>query len=456
MSALRCVFAVPLLLSLPGAPIGSALHAQVAPGSAVVASKIAGTGPTVLQLVDPAGAVSTITGLDPATAGSSKFDGARALLVDDGGLLFAGLAVDNSAGTLPLPLNVRLLVLSGPVAGDVPFATLMQVPPGEIWTVADMKQRADGSLLVVATQVLLQPNPQPNKAVFVVVGGGASVQVVPITGMAIGTPLAIADAGDRFVIAIEQSFFARNCVLQSLAFSGAVAPFQVALLVGFGSFGGLDLDTDGRLVFGGRFSGSTATLHRVAHAPGATVVDVPGGPAGFGAASVNPASGVLSTVTFTGDLARSDTVLGGTQPWTTGLAMEVIALSVGAGPQRYALPIPPNQIPVLGSQGGVPSLPNAAFALRIREPAGQPGAAFFFGGVARASVNTPFGLLVVDPASGITVLGFAPVPAGAPGVFPLPLPGNPGLRGLAFDLQSLLVPTVGPAAMSNGLELVLL
>src|SRR5262249_11260751 len=145
------------------------------------------------------------------------------------------------------------VLVGSTVATDLPFATLMQVPAGEIWRVADMKQRADGGLLVVATQVLLGSNPMPSKAVFLVAGGGGTVASVPTTGIAIGTPLAIADFGDRCVVALEQSFFSRNCLLQSLDLTGATAPFTVAQLVAFGSFGGFDADATGELVFGASF-----------------------------------------------------------------------------------------------------------------------------------------------------------------------------------------------------------
>jgi hypothetical protein len=439
---------VPLLLSFLASP----LAAQIDAGSAVVGSKPGVAAPTTLQLATRSGAVSTITGLASATTGTSQYDGARALLATDDGLLFAGLGVDNSAGATPAPLTIRLLLLAGNVAvSDSPLATLMQVPAGQIWTVVDMKERFDGSLLVLCSQVALGPNPMPNSAVFTVDRAGV-VQQVPSTGMPIGSPIGIADLGDRYVVAVEQSFFVRNLLLQSLSFTGSTT-FRIAQFTGFGSFAGMGPDVSGELVFAGSIGGSTATMHRIAPVQSATAVDVPNGPTGPVRAHVEPGGGILSAIVNNGrsiDLVRADDVLAGTLQWATGLASDPLALAVRANPRAYGLLLPVTS--ALGSQGNVPALGNALFALRAQDATGSASTAFLFGGVARANIPTPFGPVLVDPAFGISVFGFTSVPANGVGTFPLAIPNAPGVLGFLFDVQAFVVFGNGAAVMTNGLE----
>ena len=68
-------------------------------------------------------------------------------------------------------------------SADAPFATLMAVPANEMWQVVDLRERADGSLLVAASQIVLGPNPFATPAVFVVDRSGAPVQSVPVAGL---------------------------------------------------------------------------------------------------------------------------------------------------------------------------------------------------------------------------------------------------------------------------------
>lgn len=434
--------------------IAVAAAAQVQPGHAVVAWKQGGTAPGGLVLVDPAGASTSMPGLDPATVGTGQYDGATAVLVTDDGTVFAGLGVDNRTGTTPVNLDLRQITWNGSTAVDLAFVTLQPVPPGQIWRVSDLKERADGSLLVAATQVVFGPNPVGTPAVFVVGRTGPTVTSVPTTGMAGGILRAIADFGDRFAVAVEQSFFSRNFVLQSLAFDGLSAPFTIRTLVGVGSFGGFDRDLGAELVFGASFGAGGSTVHRIAHAPGATSTPVPGSPPSIRCGGVGPASGVLSSFDSAGALSRTDSVLGGTQPWAASVVGDPIAIAVRDNPSGYGLVPPQVALPMLGSQGNVPDLGNARFALRLGEPSGQAATAFVFGGFGRAVVATQYGTLLVQPAT-VLVFGVAAIPVGQHGQFAMPLPATPGLRGVRFQVQDLVVlPSLG-AALSNGLDVTL-
>ena len=429
--------------------------AQVQPGHAVVAWKQGGTGAGGLVLVDPAGTRASMPGLDPATIGTGQYDGATAVLVTDDGIVFAGLGVDNRTGTAPANLDLRLIAWNGSAATDVPFATLQAVPAGEIWRVVDLKERADGSLLVAATQVVLGPNPIGTPAVFAVDRSSAAVTSLPTTGMAGGILRAIADCGDRYAVAVEQAFFSRNFALQSLAGDGLSPPFSIATLVSTGSFGGFDRDLGGELVFGASFAGGGSTVYRIAPTSGAIPTPVSGGPATIGLAEVDRAAGVLSSFDFAGALSRTDTVLGGTQSWAASVVGDPIAISVRDDPAAYGLLPPQLALPRLGSQGNVPALGNTAFALRLGEPSGQAAAGIVFAGRGRAVVATPFGTLLLQPTT-LTMLGVVAIPAGQSGVLALPIPAAPGLRGARLQLQDLVVGAApASAALSNGLDLVL-
>jgi hypothetical protein len=293
--------------------------------------------------------------------------------------------------------------------------------------------------------------------VFVVDRNTAAVQVVPVAGMAGGVLMSIADFGDRYVVAVDEPFFARNIELQSLAFDGLSPPFTIALLLAAGSFGGLERDLTGDLVFGASFLGSGGTVHRVAHAPNATSSPVAGSPSTIGLAEVNPGSGVLSSFTFAGStggsLSRTDTVLGGTLPWAASVVSDPVAISVRDNAAAFGL-VPPG-IPqaTLGSQGNVPALGNGAFALRATAPAGQAALGILVAGFGRGNVATPFGTLLIDPAV-LQTIGVVVIPAGGTGTFPLPIPPSQNLAGVRIVFQdAVLLPA--SAVLSNGLDLTL-
>lgn len=431
--------------------------AQIPPGNAVVAWKASGPAPGGLTMFDAQGSSVGMPGLAPATIGTGQFDGASAVLVADDGTVFAGLGVDNRTGSAPVGLGMRHITWNGSTATDMPFVTLLQVPVGEIWEVADIRERFDGSLLVAATQVVLGSNPVGTPAVLIVNRTGTSVQTIPTTGMASGILRAIADFGDRYAVAVEQSFFARNFALQSLAFDGLSAPFTIRTLVSVGSFGGFERDLNGELVFGATFSLSAgATVHRIAHAPNSTPIGVVGTPPSIGLGDVNPASGVLSSFGFPGaggsTLSRTDTVLGGVQPWTIMTVGNPISLSVRDNPSAYGLTPPHLPLPMLGTQGGVPAVGNTGFALRLHDW-GQSSFGIVAAGFGRAVIATQFGTLLVQPGTLITI-GSVAVPPGPSGVLALSIPNNANLRGLRFHLQDLVVRSSPfSAALSNALDL---
>lgn len=435
--------------------------AQIPPGHGVVAWRPqGGTAPGGIVLVDPAGNVSQLAGLDPATTGRSGLDGTRSLLAAQSGFLYAGLGVDNRGGTAPAPLTVRLILVQGAtVSVDRHFSTLMNVPAGEVWHVSDLKQRPDGSLLAAVTQVLFTANPMPATAVFAIdsVGNAASL---PLPGIPGGSLLAIADAGDRMVLAFLQSFFVVNAELWSQPFPGGSGQgWRVCQFVSVGGVGGLELDADGTLMaaVGVRTAAGAATVHRIPHAPGATPVPVAGTPASLSAAHLVPGPGLAvqcGTGTTAGDLAIVDTLAGGTKPWAKITFQEPAAIAVRGNPGLYGPASPAGPVrPWLGSRGGFPARGNAAFGFRA---GGTPGAAgVLLLGRGKTSIATPFGTLLVDPAGGLFPLAGYVVPAAGAVDLPLPLPAGPGLAGFAAALQAVQVAGAAPPAieMSPGLWL---
>jgi hypothetical protein len=427
--------------------------AQVVPGHAVVAWKPPSGGAGGMKLVDRAGSSTDITGLDPATLGTSAFDGARAVLVDNVGQVFAGLGVDNRGTRTPRPLDVRKIALSGSsAASDVLHATVMSVPANTVWHVSDLKERADGSLLVAATETVFTANPMPATAAFLVAPSGA-VTALSTAGFPAGSLLGIADAGDRFVGAFEQSFFVVNLELMSFPYAASgLAPFRVHQFVNVSAFGGVDVDADGTLIVCAAAQGSS--IARVPHAAGATPVPVPGSPAGVEASDAIPAAGLVAAFALPrsplAPLLLVDTLAGTTTTWSAGVVLDPVDIGVRRNPTNYG---PPSRAgvrtPFLGSFGGLPRGGNAQFGFRI---GGTPGAAgVLFAGFGRGAVPLPFGLVLLDVTRPIVALASLALPN--TGVQNLPVPLPLGLRG-TIDMQAVLLPMNPPAVeMTPGLEL---
>src|SRR5690606_31973449 len=127
--------------------------AQIEPGAAVLASKTP-AGLSALTVVSPAGTTQNVTNLDPRTVGTGLDDGLQSIVVDESGVVIAGITTDNRRGTTPQPLELRLIVIQNGVAiVDQTFATLMQVPAGAAWTVTDVQRRHGDGFIVAASEV---------------------------------------------------------------------------------------------------------------------------------------------------------------------------------------------------------------------------------------------------------------------------------------------------------------
>lgn len=434
-----------LAVALSLIAFAAAARAQVPPGFAVVAWKPPTGAAGGLKLVDRAGASTDITGLDPATVGTSTYDGARSVLVTDTGIVFAGLGVDNSSSRTPRPLDLRRITVSGSAAtSDQQFTTLMSVPAGEIWFVSDLEQRADGGLLVGATEVLFTANPMPQTAAFLVAPNG-TVTPLPTAGFPAGSLLAVADAGDRWVGAFEQAFFVVNVELVSFPLTaGGQPPFQVTQFVNVSSFGGVDADVDGTLIACVASRLGSGSVTRVPHAPGATPVVVPGSPAGVEAADAVPAAGLVAVFALPRNplapLVLVDTLTGTSVTWSPGVVMDAVDLALRRNPTSYGPASPARAtVPYLGSFGGLPVAGNARFGFRIGGTPGSVGA--LLAGFGRGSAPTPFGLLLLDATRPIVTLAALSIPNSGEARLPVPLPG--GLRG-TVDLQAALFPSVNP------------
>lgn len=452
---MRLHAAIPIAVPTLTLVLASLLPAQVAPGFAVVAWKPPGGGAGGLKLVDRTGASTDIQGLDPLTIGSSVFDGARSVLVDDGGVIYVGLGLDNRRSATPRPLDLRRIVVNGSVAvSDQPFSTVLAVPAGEVWHLADLAAMPDGGILVGATETVFTANPMPQTAAFVVDPAGVPA-TLPSASFPAGSLRAVAVAGDRWVGAFEQSFFVVNVELVSFPLgANGTPPFRVLQLVNVASFGGLGVDVDGTLLVGAASSLGAGSVVRVSHAPNATPSLVAGSPSGVTQCAVIPAAGLVAVVALPRNplapLVLVDTLAGGATPWSAGLALEPEDLAVRANPARYGSASPAAAIePYLGTFGGLPYAGNARFGFRVGGTPGSIGVLLL--GVARAQVPTPFGLLLLDPTQALVQL--APLSLGAVGVVQIPVPLAASLRG-RVDLQAVLFPSVTPAVgeMTAGLE----
>ncbi|MGE3173980.1 MAG: hypothetical protein AB7O97_15245 [Planctomycetota bacterium] len=433
-----------LLAAILAALVATPATAQVPPGAAVVF----GQGADLMKLVDPTGGVTTLTGFQPITQDASCVLAARE------GLVIVGLRAANRGGGASLGL--RLVIPSGGAVVDLPLATLMQVPVGTEWHVVDLKQRADGRFLVLASELPNVLGGDVPTAVFVAdLGGG--VTAVPTPAFAPGIPTAIADLGDRYAVVVVQPFFVLNSLFQTARFDGVGAPVTVTQLIGIGGVAGLDRDAAGDLVFAAT-SGAGPTMFRLAPIVGSTPTAIAGGPGVPVHGCINPAGTMVTVSANAGlyDLLRSDTVLGGTTVWLTGWPGEVRGVSQRPDPEM--LGARDGVAPRLATQGGEPVLGNGAFALRLFDP-GSVGAvslALVAVGDARTLLPTPLGELFVDPAGTVLGLGTAAIPFGQAGTLPLPLPPAPALAGAALTFQALVAELPnGPARLSTGLGVVL-
>ncbi len=430
--------------------------AQVAPGTAIVAWKPPGGAAGGLKLVDRAGASTDISGLDPATIGTSEFDGARSVLITDTGVLYVGLGLDNRGSRTARPLDLRRITLSGNAAtSDQTFATVMVVPANELWHLSDVKERPDGSLLVGATETVFVANPMPQTAAFLV-DSMRAVTALSTAGFPAGSLRAVAAAGDRWVGAFEQSFFIVNLEVVSFpVLPTGPAPFQVHQFVQVSSFGGLDVDADGTLIVCAASRLGSGCVARLPHAPSATPTLVAGSPAGVEASDAIAAAGLVAVFALPRNplspLFLVDTLAGTSTPWSAGVVLNPIDIAVRRNPTNYgpASPSGPS-LPFLGTFGGLPRAGNAQFGLRIGGTPGSTGV--LLAAMGRARVPVPFGLLLLDPARALAVLTPVSIPASGALNLPVPLPAS--IRG-TVDLQTVLLPSFSPliGEMSPGLEI---
>jgi len=310
------------------------LSAQIPHGHALVAWKP--SNPTAtggMRLVDTLGVNQPITGLSTATLGTTRWDGAQSVVVLGNGDVVAGLGVDNRTGATPLPLDLRRIQIQGTTASsDQALVTLMQVPIGEMWKVSDIEQRSDGTLLVAATQILTTSNPMPQTAAFLV--AGTAVLSLPLTGAPFGTLAAIADAGDRFVIALLQSAVVVNVDLWSMPYSASGTPFRICTFIQTTAVSGLRVDADGTVIVGVKFQGGA--LARVAHAASATPGPVSASPTSVAAAEIQPASGLAAVFAqpglIAGALSLVDCNAGTATQWAATVVRDPVDVSVGPDP----------------------------------------------------------------------------------------------------------------------------
>ena len=433
--------------------LASAISGQIPHGHALVAWKP--SNPTAtggFRLVDPAGVNQPITGLAAATVGTTRWDGAQAVAVLGNGDVVAGLGVDNRSGSAAVPLELRRIHIQGTSAtADLPQATLMQVPVGEIWKVSDIEERSDGALLVAATQVLTTSNPMPLTAAFLV--AGSTVLPLPLGGAPFGSLSAIADAGDRFVIALLQSAVIVNVDLWSMPYAATGTPYRICTFIQTAAVGGLRVDVDSTIVVGVKFQGGA--LARVPHAPGATPTPVSATPTSVAVSEIQPASGLAAVFAqpslIAGALHLVDCNAGTATQWAATVVRDPVDVALRPNPAVYGPAVAPNGT-WLGTKGGWPALGNAAHTLRLGGKPGALGAVFASG--KRGQFSLPFGTLLLDPAL-LVLVGSAAIPASGQTTLALPIPNNAGLLGLALPMQLAAVEAAqNTLRLSRGLELV--
>ncbi len=160
-------------------------------------------------------------------------------------------------------------------------------------------------------------------------------------------------------------------------------------------------------------------------------------------------AGILASFSAARSLSRTDTVLGGTQGWAGSMVNDPIALSVRHNPAGYGVrrARQPSPQPMLGSQGNVPAVGNAAFALRMAEPWAYAGVAFVAASFSRAAVPSIHGTLLIDPATMVTI-GSIAIPAQQTATLALPIPANALLRGSTAERASYYNTLVTLGAMT--------
>ena len=428
---------LPTSIALTAVVAAPPTAAQIVPGDAVLAVKSATTAQSGLIVVSPNGSTQAVSNLDPRTIGTGRDDGLRSIVVDHNAFVIAGITTDNRTGTTPQPLELRTILISGGVAlVDQSFATLMQVPAGEAWTVADVQLRRHGSgYIVAASEVLNTANPMPRSAAFLVTGSGV---VAPLSTTALpgGELRAIADAGDRWIAGIAQSFFVFNVEVTSLPIvPTGLAPFQVHQFVGASGLGGLGLDVDGSILV---LSGARGTsLSRLEHAPNATPSPIAVRPR-LDVGAVMSAPGIVAAIEpgALSTLHRVDTLAQTSSAWASNLADQIIDVAVYDNPRLYGMtPTSPPQ-PYLGTLGGRPSTGNAAFGMRIGGNAGASAAVL--AALLPASIPWPFGTILIDPTIPPVQVASTTIPNSGEAHTSLPIPANPVLVGNTLYLQGVL------------------
>jgi len=111
--------------------------------------------------------------------------------------------------------------------------------------------------------------------------------------------------------------------------------------------------------------------------------------------------------------------------------------------------------PLIGSQGGVPKVGNAAFSVTMRKAAASSAAGFLLG-FDQASLPFKGGVLLVDLAGPFVLLPLTTSPTGSASI-PFAIPSDPLLAGLEVDCQWIVQDpgAVAGIALSPGLQIII-
>jgi len=313
--------------------------------------------------------------------------------------------------------------------------------------VTDVQRRHGDGFIVAASEVVQTANPMPQPAAFLVSSSGV-VTTLPTAQVPGGILRAIADAGDRWIAGVAQSFFVFNVEITSLPLAPAgQPPFQVHQYVNVPGFGGLGLDADGSILVLAQAGGSPLT--RLQHAPNASPSPIGGTPALLDVGSAVPAPGLFAAIELgaSSTLHLIDGLAQSSSPWASNLVGLQLDVALRDNPGRYGLSPTTPRLPYLGTLGGRASSGNAAFGLRLGGNAGSSAAVL--AAIAPASIPWPFGRILLDLTIPPVAVAATTIPNSGEARTPLAIPANPGLIGNTLYLQGVVF-TPGTLALTSG------
>ncbi len=452
-----------LAFAAPGL-FAASLAAQVPDGYLVFGSFQGAAGQNGLFFAhprDPLSAWIPVTNLPPALA----YDplgrrGAACVVRRSDGMLLVGERAP--AGT---SVDVHLLRLRG---ADVTFAQLFSV--GTSFNVGEIPQLAllpDGRVVVAATDLAGGPLAQYQTAQY----HGEGVGILdPDSGGVVPIPIAnlnqfpgvingMAVSPDGATVYIGNYVSTVSGDLWAVPISGGTAVPIATLPSGASN---VSVDRDGTVLV--TTLNGPPNLFRVAPQPPYAVTPVATTTGPLNAIAVEPTTGnyLLATANagvpprslawMTPDGSQENVLLSPNLATIAGLDVNPDPESYGAatpGLSDYGWRLRPNP-------GGLPAAGNMGFSLTMDAAAGEPLFAFLFVSLRPAAGLRFLGLDIHVDFTQLVVDAFQ-VTLGGPATFPLPIPADPSLRGVAVYGQVLLQEAGSQqAAASPGVEITVL